>query len=141
MTPIATLSEVLGHPDELQPYQDPAVAYTHRDEIRRVLDPLIRQSTTEEWVTRLRERAIWCAPVNELAATFDDEAVRFLDPVLEFEHPEAGTVRVLRHPVRYGSGRAGLTRQPPSVGEHTREVLEEAGCSAEEVAAAMREGA
>jgi crotonobetainyl-CoA:carnitine CoA-transferase CaiB-like acyl-CoA transferase len=139
MTPIATLSKVLGHPDGLQPYQDPAVAFTHRDEIRQILDPLIRQSTTEEWVTRLRESAIWCAPVNELAATFDDEAVRFLDPVLEFEHPEAGTVRVLRHPVRYSSGSAGITRPPPSVGEHTREVLEEVGCTPAEIAAAAPE--
>jgi crotonobetainyl-CoA:carnitine CoA-transferase CaiB-like acyl-CoA transferase len=123
----------------LQPYLDPAVAYTQRDAIRRLLDPLIRAATTAEWVTRLRKQGIWCAPVNELADTFDDEAVRFLDPVLEFEHPEAGTVRVLRHPVRYSSGHAGLTRQPPTVGQHTREVLEEVGCSADEIAAVMGE--
>ncbi|HUZ69294.1 MAG TPA: CoA transferase [Candidatus Saccharimonadales bacterium] len=137
MTPIATLSAAVGDPDELQPYQDPTVAYTHRDEIRRILDPLIRQRTTAEWVACLRERAIWCAPVNELDATFKDEAVRFLDPVLEFEHREAGTVRVLRHPVRYSSGRAGLTRQPPALGEHTAEVLEEVGCSPAEIEAVI----
>ena len=139
MTPIATLAEVLGDPDELKPYQDPAVAYTQRDEIRRLLDPLIRADTTDAWVTRLREHGIWCAPVNELPATFDDEAVRFLDPVLEVDHPQAGIVKLLRHPVRYSSGRAGLTRQPPSVGQHTREVLEEVGCSAEQIAAVMHE--
>ncbi len=135
MTPIATLSTVLGDPEALQSYLDPAVAYTHRDQIRRILDPLIRERTTAEWVTLLRESAIWCAPVNDLAATFDDEAVRYLDPVIEFEHPDAGTVRVLQHPVRYRSGTAGLTRQPPALGEHTREVLEEVGCTPAEIAA------
>lgn len=139
MTPIATLAEVLGDPDELKPYHDPALAYTQRDEIRRLLDPLIRADTTQAWVTRLREHGIWCAPVNELAATFEDEAVRFLDPVIEMDHSQAGMVKVLRHPVRYSSGRAGLTRQPPSVGQHTREVLEEVGCSPEQIAAVLHE--
>jgi crotonobetainyl-CoA:carnitine CoA-transferase CaiB-like acyl-CoA transferase len=137
MTPIATLSAAVGDPDELQPYLDPTAAYTHRDEIRRILDPLIRERTTAEWVAQLRERAIWCAPVNELEATFEDEAVRFLEPVLEFEHRDAGTVKLLRHPVRYSSGRAELTRQPPALGEHTAEVLKEVGCSPAEIAAVV----
>ncbi len=139
MTPIATLAAALGDPETLQPFLDPAVAFTQRDQIRRILDPLIRERSTAEWVTLLRESAIWCAPVNDLAATFADEAVRYLDPVIEFEHPGAGTVRVLQHPVRYGSGTAGLRRRPPAVGEHTREVLEEVGCSAAEIAAVAGE--
>ncbi len=135
MTPIKVLSEILGHPPELAPYLDPAIAFTGRDEIRDALAPIFKRKTTAEWLGTLRAHDIWCAPVNSLADTFADPAVRHLAPVLEFEHPRAGRVRVLKHPVRYSSGEAALRRLPPDLGEQTAEVLGELGYTAEQIEA------
>src|SRR2546427_13038959 len=106
MAPIKAISEVLGNPGSLQPYLDPGIAYSRRDEIRQALDPYFRKRTTAEWIRLLRAHDIWCAPVNSLAETFDDVAVQHIDPVLESGHPRAARVRVLRHPVSYSSGEA-----------------------------------
>ena len=135
MTPIKTLSEVLGNPAQLAPFESPDIAYSRRDEIRAILDPYFRERTTEEWVALLRAHDIWCAPVKNLTETFDDVAVKHIAPVLEFDHPRAGRVRVLKHPVRYSSGEATLRRPPPEVGEHTDEVLGELGFTAEDIEA------
>ena len=134
MAPIKSISEVLGNPAALAPFEDPTSAYARRDEIREALDPYFRERTTAEWVELLRAHDIWCAPVNSLGETFEDVAVKHIAPVLEFEHPRAGRVRVLKHPVRYSSGEATLRRPPPDLGEHTTEVLLEVGYTAEQVA-------
>jgi crotonobetainyl-CoA:carnitine CoA-transferase CaiB-like acyl-CoA transferase len=140
MAPIKAISEVLGNPVDLAPYMDPALAFTKRNEIRTALDPYFRTRTTGEWVDLLRAHDIWCAPVNDLTATFKDVAVEHMAPVLEFDHPVAGRVRVLKHPVRYSSGEAGLRRPPPALGQHTDEVLAELGYAADEVSAMRAAG-
>ena len=103
-----------------------------REEIAEILMPILRARSTAEWIATLRERGVWCAPVNGYDEVFAEPAVQYLDPVLEFDHPEAGHVRLLKHPVRYGVGEPGVRRLPPGIGEHTLEVLQDAGYSADE---------
>jgi crotonobetainyl-CoA:carnitine CoA-transferase CaiB-like acyl-CoA transferase len=133
MSSVSSLSEALGGVPALTPFAAPELATSKREEIAEILIPILRSRPTGEWIATLRERGIWCAPVNDYDQVFAEPAVRYLDPVLEIDHPEAGRVRLLKHPVRYGAGEPTVRHLPPRIGEHTETILREAGYSPAEI--------
>jgi crotonobetainyl-CoA:carnitine CoA-transferase CaiB-like acyl-CoA transferase len=133
LSPMKAIREALGSPEELAAYDDPELALTKREEIRKAMDSFFRSRDTQEWVDVLRSHGVWCAPVYEYPQMLADPAVRHLDPVLEIDHPRAGRVRLLKHPVRYSSGIPDVRHIPPEVGEHTEGILKELGYATAEI--------
>lgn len=141
LSPIKLISEVLGDPEALQPFFAPSSAFERREEIYEALSPLLTDFTKSELLQRFRERGIWCAPVNSYDEAMADEAVAYLEPIQELDHPTAGKVKLLRHPIRFSSGRATVRRMPPALGEHTDEILQEIGYGKEEIGTLRDSGA
>src|SRR5690606_27491907 len=123
LSPIAQIGAALGEEEALAAYADPALAFSEREAIHRTLAPLLTGYATAELVELFREHGVWCSPVNDYDAVFTDPIVESVDPLLELDHPRAGRVRVLKHPIRYGCGEAVVRQLPPALGEHTDEVL------------------
>jgi crotonobetainyl-CoA:carnitine CoA-transferase CaiB-like acyl-CoA transferase len=132
MSPLGVLAEALALPDLVR-LDTGGWNFESREEVARLIEPVMRTRATADWLERLVPKGIWIAPVNTYEETFADPGVRAADPVEEVEHPVAGPVRLLRHPLEFSTGRAGVRRLPPRPGEHTEEILREAGLSAEEI--------
>ena len=101
----------------------------------------MRTRTSAEWVDRLVPRGVWVAPVRTYAETFADPGFQAADLVEEVDHPVAGRVRLLRFPLEFSTGRSGSRRPAPLPGEHTDEILREAGYDDAAVARLREDGA
>ncbi|TMA32513.1 MAG: CoA transferase [Deltaproteobacteria bacterium] len=100
-----------------------------------LLEVEVAKWSTVELVERARRFGAPLAPVNGVREFMADPQVRANRTVFEVEDPRAGTLRQLAHPARYADTPASLRRLPPQRGEHTDEVLAEAGYRADEIRA------
>ncbi|MFU8814709.1 MAG: CaiB/BaiF CoA transferase family protein [Pseudomonadales bacterium] len=89
-----------------------------------------------EWLERLDREGVPCAPVLERHQVFEHEQVKINGAVEEYDHPVAGRIRQPRPAARFDKTPAGMTRPPPMLGEHSREIVAELGFDADRLAAA-----
>jgi crotonobetainyl-CoA:carnitine CoA-transferase CaiB-like acyl-CoA transferase len=97
--------------------------------------------TKAEWAAFNDTHDCCIEPVLDLDEALSSELVRARQMVVEVEQPELGPVRLLGHPVKLSRTPADPTRPAPALGEHTAEVLGEAGLSDDEVASLLDSGA
>lgn len=139
ISPLETLAVALERP-ELADF-GPRGAMEQRDEVHAIVCDALRRRSTEHWMETFETHGIWYAPVNEYEQVEVDPQVQHNEVILPIDYPGAGTIRVLAHPVRYDGKAPPLRRTPPQLGEHTHEVLAEAGYSDEDIQALAAEGA
>lgn len=112
----------------------------HRAELDPILNAAFQARTAAEWVAYLNERGVACGPIYNLAQVFSDPQILHEEMLVERPHPALGTVKLIGIPIKLSATPGQIRRTPPLLGEHTDEVLREAGYSAAEVARLRTEG-
>ena len=107
----------------------------------REVAEVFRSRSRDEWRAFNDEHDCCIEPILDVDEALDSELVRARRMVTAIEQPGLGTVRQLGVPVKMGRTPGDPTRPAPAFGEHTDEVLREAGYSAEEIAAMKGSGA
>ena len=134
------LAAVIESPDLLQRYPDRKRRVDSYEAIGRELAAIFATRPREEWLERLAQHDVPFAPERRLNELDEDPQVRHLDLFYELDHPVAGSVRSVHRAIRCDGSREIDFRPPPTLGEHTREVLAGLGLSDDELRGLSSQG-
>ncbi len=96
--------------------------------------------TTGEWLELFGGTSVPTIVVNTLEGLKDDPHLKAVDFWVETEHPTEGRLRMTRFPVNFSATPADVRRHAPRMGEHSIEILREAGLGAAEIDALVASG-
>ena len=105
----------------------------HRTELIDALAAVFVSRGTDEWVSLLNDAGIPAGPVLDINAMHADPQAVSRDMIVTVQHPIAGEVKTLGSPVKFHGTPGGVRHAAPIMGQHSSEVLLQAGYSREAV--------
>ena len=136
------LVEVIGQPalaDDAR-FGSNAERMANRAVLIETLERVFRKERTAHWMERLNEAGIPAGPILDMAEMHEDPQAVARDMITEVEHPVAGTVRGIGAPVKFHGTPGPRATPAPLLGQHSFEVLQEAGYSVAELEALLAAG-
>jgi crotonobetainyl-CoA:carnitine CoA-transferase CaiB-like acyl-CoA transferase len=121
-------------------YDSLETLFVKRDEVWEKVNEETQKFDRDDLLDRLLAADVWCAQVNDIRAASNDPQVQFMGLMGSYEHPVAGTVRVVAPAVRLSETPATIDRPAPMIGQHGREILAEYGIAATEIEALVAVG-
>jgi crotonobetainyl-CoA:carnitine CoA-transferase CaiB-like acyl-CoA transferase len=123
------LTKALDKPEWLADarFATPSARDQHVNERLVMTQEVLRTRRTAEWMSRLEAHDVPCAPALKRSEVIEHPQVKASGTVVEFEHHAAGRLRQARAPGRFSHTPNTLRRGAPLLGEHTLEILREAG--------------
>ncbi|MBU3621582.1 CaiB/BaiF CoA-transferase family protein [Polynucleobacter sp. CS-Odin-A6] len=98
-----------------------------RVENRKLLIPLLeemtRHKTKLEWIALLEAAKVPCGPINNFEEVFNNEQVKARGVQIEVSHPTAGSMKLVGSPMRLSETPVEVRMAPPTLGQHTQEIL------------------
>ena len=138
----ARLLAALGRPELVT---DPrfatlAARTVHIDTVLGIVAEQLTQRTTAQWRTVLDKADVPNGAMNSLTDILADPHLADIDFFKRIEHPSEGRTVMMGVAPQFSESPGGVWRGAPQLGEHTTEVLEEAGFSAADIAASSGTG-
>ena len=120
--------------------EDPA-AVEFAEKLLVEVEDMMRKRPAEEWLSAFKESGVPAMPVQFVEGLLDDQQVIANGLVIEQDHHAAGRMQLVGPVSNWSDTRAEAGRPSPALGEHTAEILAEAGYSPGEIADLLESGA
>lgn len=97
----------------------------HRVELEDLIENITKTKTTQEWLDILEGSGTPYAAINDIKGTLEHEHVLARGMVAEVDHPSCGPMKLLGIPVKFSESKPSIRSAPPTLGQHTDEILTE----------------
>ncbi len=141
----ARFCQAAGHPEwaEDARFATNTARVNNLPALQAVMEPVMRQRSTQDWIALLEDKVVPCGPINTIADAFDNPQVRHRGIRLDLPR-QAGdgiaSIPSVANPMRLSGTPVQYHSAPPALGQHTDAVLAEMGLSAQAIAALREQG-
>ncbi|MCK1709310.1 CoA transferase [Bradyrhizobium sp. 143] len=132
---VAGLNAIVDDPK----FRTNAERVKHRAETLQHVQSVITTNTVAYWNETLNEVGIPCSPINTLAQLLDHPHTKADKLIMQYDHPAAGRLNCVGHPVTFVGEERAPGLPPPTLGQHTDDVLKEMGLSDASIAELRRD--
>jgi crotonobetainyl-CoA:carnitine CoA-transferase CaiB-like acyl-CoA transferase len=101
----------------------------HRAVLVPLLEETVRQRPRNEWLAALEAAKVPCGSINDIAEALADPQAQARGAVVGMSHPLTPDLRLVASPMKLSATPVQYRQPPPLLGQHSRELLREAGCS------------
>ncbi len=105
----------------------------NRIELLAIIEPLFKARPSGYWIKLFDTAGIPCGPIYTVDQVVTDPQVLARDMVTQVTHPAYGTINMLGFPIKFSKTPACSPSAPPTMGEHTEEVLKSLGIADAEI--------
>ncbi|MBE7638381.1 CoA transferase [Sneathiella sp. P13V-1] len=135
--------DVAGRPElKTDPrFESLASRTKHSDEVYGILGEIVATRSTAEWLDVLSDANIPVQTSNKIDDLLENEQLLATGFWRTFEHPSEGTIRMAEPPIKFSKTPSTIRLLQPRLGEHSREVLKEAGFTDARIDGLIKSGA
>lgn len=130
----------LEHLTEDSRFKTNPMRLENRDVLVPILQERFLERDSDDWVSLMDLHDVPLAPVNTLDRVVAHPQVRDREMIQEIDHPVAGRLSLPGFPIKFSETPCTYTHHPPTLGQHTEEILEEFGFDAVAIARLLEAG-
>lgn len=121
------LCEGLGRPEwkDDPKYKTNADRVANRHNLESMIEKITQQRTTQEWLVHFEGKGMPYAAVNDIQGTLNHEHTLARNMVVEVNHESCGPIWMVNTPIKYSQSEPRIRTAPPTLGQHTDEILRE----------------
>ncbi|MEL7190774.1 MAG: CoA transferase, partial [Pseudomonadota bacterium] len=101
--------------------------------MRDILEPVFTSKSSDHWIETMNAAGVPAGPILSVPGVFADPQVIHREMVMPVDHGDRGTVQMLGFPMKFSQEPCQVRHPAPELGEHSAEVLRDAGFALNEV--------
>ena len=122
-------------------FEDGQSRSKNRDQLNAIINDITSTNTSDAWIERFNSEGIPCGEINTIDQVFDSPQIKHLGIAWDMQSQERGATQVVGQPIILSDAKTGVAVPPPTVGQHTEEVLKSIGYNDTDISRFAEDGA